>query len=206
MQSTLQTTNKFNRKILLIASLACIIGISADTSLLYVNHFRYENGYDFLKEISAARIIYGHYAGLISIPLACLGLFSLSDFIKKCDSWLQYSILIVGIYTLICGLCYHTSILPLWHLINAAKPDAMLIHQDWLSAIFLGSFCVLNLLLMLVFKRNNVKHYFITPLFFYALIILVYLLNLPFYNAIAVSGFNLSLLFFYIYLCKSQKL
>lgn len=200
------------KTLLIIACIAAIFGILADISLLYDKNTYYENGILYIKNIGERRIIYGHYVGLISIPIACLGFLPIFNKIKIESNIFKIIFFVIAILTLVCGLSYHTSVLPIWYYlqnINSLSDNyvqSLFFHQNILAVVFVTLFILLNILMIIVFKSNKIRYYFISPLLFYIIISLIYLLHYPITNALMVSGFNISILFFYIYAWKNHTL
>lgn len=200
------------KALLAIACIAAIFGVIADISLLYDDNIYYENGIFYIKNICEKRIIYGHYVGLISIPIACLGFLPIFYNIKIRSNIFKALFFVIAILTLVCGLSYHTSILPIWYYLQGinSKSDnymqSLFYHQNVLAVIFIALFILLNILMIIIFKQNKIRYYYISPLLFYIIISLFYLLHYPITNALMVSGFNISILFFYIYAWKSHTL
>lgn len=194
------------QNILLMGMIAALIGCVADVLLLYVPGIRYEaDHYQFLAQISESRSLWGGYIGLFVIPLEVAVFFSLRNLLmgKDQDSvWgkiLNFSIL----YMLVIGLCYH---------MGTTLIREMVVHGIFTNdfemkfvkplEIFTGlSFLALNISWNRMVLSQEIllsKHLaWITPAFFYIIILLIYVLFPQVGSPLMVAGFNLAFFLFF---------
>ena len=95
---------------LYIAIIASFISCISDTLLLYAPGQDYLKGdYLFFKSISSSNMMYGHYLGVLFIPLQILALPWLNKYIIIESNKQKLIMSIVILYSIIMGCIYHAS-------------------------------------------------------------------------------------------------
>lgn len=95
---------------LYIAIIASFISCVSDTLLLYAPGQDYLKGdYLFFKSISSSNMIFGHYLGVLFIPLQAFALPWLNKHLNIEDNKQKTILSIVLFYSIIMGCAYHAS-------------------------------------------------------------------------------------------------
>lgn len=207
-------------RFLQIAMGAALLGALADVLLLYNPQGGYEAGnYLFLQDIGSQRLLWGHYIGILIIPLEALGLWFIYEGIKPAGKNIGLAVLVIGVYVIFPGVAYHTTVIFTAHFLKLKQelPEESSAHLQeliplWksfsepLAAVLFTGFAVASLLLVwvLVQKRTDFAKWLAwwNPLTFYAVFLILYLV-LPAVGTLLVpAGFNLA--FFLFFVCAKK--
>ncbi len=194
---------KHKKVFLIISIIAAFLGCIADVLLLYSPNGNYHSGdYAFLMDISLDNIIWGHYLGVLLIPLELLGLWVVIDtFNIKIHQKIIALCTIAWILTV--GVAYHGMIV---FVAEAMQKDGIhrameLKHYFEPFGAFLAIGFVILIVLMIIGLRKKIsdlplKIIFWNPAIIYLLLIILYFLFPPIGNILIVAGFNLSIAVF----------
>ncbi len=214
----MQLSDKAINTLLFIAMAACLIGATADVLLLYSPNGGYEDQtYNFLRTISPSRLLWGHFLGVLFIPLELLGLFHIYRGLQPAGTKWVFPLLIITIFTIFPGVAYHatcafTATLLQMQAQGGEEVQTLVVQQlSFLKSLFepLGGFLAIGMIVLsllfghIVFwKETYFKRWvaFAMPLTFYIIFGLFYLLWPSIGNVLIPAGFNLA--FFGMFVCS----
>ncbi len=169
------------------------------------------NDYQFMLVLDPTRVMVGHFLGIFFIPLEMLGLFQVYRALKPAGGKLSWAIVIAALYLGFPGVVYHASVaFTAAFLRTMTDNPAIDLQQSWeyvrllsdlLAAVLPVGFIVMSgLLIYTILKKPTLYPRWMaacTPLTFYALCILAYLLVPAVGTILAPAGFNLSFFCFF---------
>ena len=201
-----------------IALSAALLGAIADVLLLYNPAGGYENNdYLFLLDIEPNRILLGHYLGIFFIPLEMMGLFQVYRALKPAGKSLSWAVVISALYLGFPGVVYHGSVGYVGAMLRSVQENPILADEwlytrllvDPLAAILPVGFVVMTVILIytILKKPTNYKRWmaWCTPLSFYVLFLVSYLMIPPLGALLIPAGFNLAFFFFFLFSLKAEK-
>lgn len=205
-----------------IALISAMLGAVADVLLLYNPAGGYElQGdlkYAFLLDLDANRVMIGHFLGIFFIPLEMLGLFQVHRALKPAGAY-AWAIVISALYLGFPGVVYHATVAfsKAFIDVKAANPQ-LAMEESWnhvimlsdpLAAVLPIGFIIMSALLIYTILKQPTKYpkwmAACTPLTFYVICILAYLVVPGIGNVLAPAGFNLSFMLFFIFSLKAEQ-
>lgn len=97
-----------------VAVLGAVIGMGGDYCLLYSPGGGYMDGdYAFLRDIPNSRLIWGHYLGILGIPLEAAGLYLVWLSLLPMGRRIAMTAVVAGLYVMFSGVAYHGGVYPL---------------------------------------------------------------------------------------------
>lgn len=214
-----ETTN-WPRIATYVALVAALLGAVADVLLLYNPAGGYElNDYVFTLDIPPTRMLIGHYLGIFFIPLEMLGLFQVYRALKPAGPTLSWGVIISALYLGFPGVVYHATVgFTASFLRSATNNPAVDMQATWeyvrllsdpLAAVLpVGFFIMSGLLIYTILKQPTLYPRWMaacTPLTFYLLCVLAYLVVPSVGTILAPAGFNLSFFFFFAISLWAEK-
>lgn len=198
-------------KAIKIGILGAALGCIADVLLLYTPNGGYETGdYRFLLDISYIRLLFGHYLGILFIPLEVAGFWVIYQLMLPIQRQLANIIWYTAVYVAFLGVTYHATIglvgTYLHHYDKAGNAQELLQELKWfydpLAVILFIGFMIISGILFYVFyfKQNRWPKWmaFFNPFILYLLFGLLYLLWPAGGGVLLVAGFNLAILLNFI--------
>ena len=192
----------------LIAILAALAGVVADTCLLYSAEGGYESGdFAFMQDISWPRLLWGHYLGILIIPFEATGILLVYRGLQPAGSKVAFGSLLLGIWIIFPGVAFHGACYALRIPGELGGESGLELMEtlkafiEPLGAIFAIGFFVLMLLFSWkvwqgksLFSRRVLLF---TPLVTYPLWIAAYFTIPALGNFLIPAGFNLSMAIFF---------
>lgn len=187
-----------------IAIIGALISCVGDTLLLYHPHGGYLDGdYAFLAEIGYQRQIWGHYLGILCIPLEAGGIYLIYLALQKTSRKLALGAGLTGLYLMFCGVAYHGTVYPLADAVRTG-PDAVEAikwFSEPLGLMFAGTFMLLMLFLavMILQGKTHLSRWtaLASPVVTYPVWTLLMFVVPPVGNFLSPMGFNLSMAVFF---------
>ena len=187
-----------------VAVLGAVIGMCGDYCLLYSPQGGYMDGdYAFLRDIPNSRLIWGHYLGILGIPLEAAGLYLVWLTLLPMGRRVAMGAVIAGLYVMFSGVAYHGGVYPLADAVRmgAGQMEAFRPFNEPLGL----AFAVVFFLLVLVYGywvvrgKTALPRWFaaLTPLVSYGLVMALYGLVPSIGNVLAPMGFNLGMGLFF---------
>jgi hypothetical protein len=203
-----------------VAILGALIGMVGDYCLLYSPEGGYMDGdYAFMRGISNTRLLWGHYLGILAIPLEAAGLYLIWLGLLPQGRRLAFAAVCAGMYLLFLGVSYHATVFPFgdavrwepWNAgrsqLNGAGEGTPLSLEAWrpfnepLGLGFAAAFFALVLVFTVAMARGKTAYprwvAGLSPLFVYGGVLIIFLLYPTIGNLLAPLGFNLSMAVFY---------
>lgn len=194
-----------------VAILGSLMGATGDILLLYAPGGGYEVGdYAFLEGISRSRTLWGHYLGVLGIPLQAAGIYLIYLGLKPIGIWTARIVSLIGVYFLFPGVAYHGSVFPFSEAVRSGQDFAPYqAYSEPLAAAFVVAFFLLMLGLTVLILMRKTKFPAITAMFSPAV---TYLLWIGLYVAVPAvgtillpAGFNLGMGIFFAALLYRRK-
>lgn len=195
----------------LLAVLGAIVGMAGDYCLLYSPQGGYLDGdFDFLSQISHSRMLWGHYLGLLAIPLEAAGLVLVWHGLRPLGERVAWIACCAGLYLMFCGVAYHGTVYPFAAQVGGTADPALLRpFSEPLGLAFAAVFMILVAVLTVTILRGKTawprSMALASPLLSYAAVMGLYLALPPVGNLLAPMGFNLSMAVFYGALALSAR-
>lgn len=187
-----------------IAIVGALISCVGDTLLLYHPNGGYLDGdYAFLAEIGPQRQIWGHYLGILCIPLEAGGIYLIFLVLQKAGPKLARGAGIIGLYLMFCGVAYHGTVYPLADAVRTGPEavEAIKWFSEPLGLIFAGAFMLLmlGLAVMIVQGKTHLSRWtaLASPIVTYPVWTLLMFVIPPVGNFLSPMGFNLSMAIFF---------
>jgi len=192
----------------LIAILAALTGVVADTCLLYSAEGGYETGdFAFMGDISWSRLQWGHYLGILVIPFEALGILLVYRGLQPAGHKIALGALFLGIWIMFPGVAFHGACYALRipaDMGGGAGTELMEILKTFvnpLGAVFaVGFFVLIAVFAVKVWQGKSLfprQVLLFSPLLTYPLWILSYFAFPPLGNFLLPAGFNLSMAIFF---------
>ncbi|MEM0997790.1 MAG: DUF6796 family protein [Bacteroidota bacterium] len=186
------------------ALLGALVSMVADTLLLYNPEGGYFAGdYAFLADFSRERLLWGHYLGILALPLHAAGIYLIYLILQPAGRKIALGAAVLGIYLVFPGVAYHANVYPL-ALAGRFGPGAvaeMVPFSEPLGLLFAGSFLLLMAgLTVLIFRGKTLLPRwvgFLTPALTYPVWALLIAVAPPLGHLLAPMGFNLSMAIFF---------
>jgi hypothetical protein len=196
----------------LVAVLGACIGMVGDYCLLYAPAGGYMAGdYAFLRDIPNSRLIWGHYLGILAIPLEAAGLYLIWLVLQPMGKKIANASVIAGLYIMFAGVAYHGTVYPIADAlrIGAGQMEAFRPFNEPLGLGFaLAFFILISALTVTIFRGKTTLPKWmaaLSPLFSYGLVLVLYVAVPPIGNFLAPMGFNLSMAIFFGFLVLQQR-
>jgi hypothetical protein len=183
----------------LVAILGAIIGMVGDYCLLYSPEGGYMDGdYAFMRGIPNTRLLWGHYLGILAIPLEAAGLYLVWLGLLPQGRRLALVAVCAGMYLMFLGVAYHATVFPFG---DAVRWQDLRPFNEPLGLGFAAAFFALVLVFTVAMARGKTAYprwmAGLSPLLVYGVVIACYFLLPGIGNFLAPMGFNLSMAVFY---------
>ncbi len=193
-------SNKNKRALLLISILACFIGCVADYLLLYSPKGNYHVGdYEFLLDIPKERLMWGHYLGILFIPIELLGFWVVSQTFSISGKNKPLLFFAAITFIMFSGVVYHGTLAFVGAILREAPNGTIILESvrnlfEPLSVIMAFFFVLFTIYLIysILKKKTRLPKWIIwfNPAFVYLLVLGIYF-TLPIIgNVLMVAGFN----------------
>lgn len=186
-----------------VAVMGALIGMVGDYCLLYAPAGGYLDGdYAFLHDIPNARLLWGHYLGILAIPLEGAGLYLVWLGLQPMGRRIALGSVCAGLYIMFVGVAYHGGVYPLADAVRMGdgQMEAFRPFNEPLGLGFAAVFFVLVALLTVAILRKKTAfptwYAVFSPLFSYLLVTSLIFVAPPVGNFLAPMGFNLSMALF----------
>jgi hypothetical protein len=204
------TTLQWARTAGIVAVIGALMGMVGDYCLLYAPDGGYLDGdYAFLRTIPNDRLLWGHYLGILAIPLEGAGLYLIYLGLRPMGQRIAMASVIAGLYILFAGVAYHAGVYPLADAVRmgSAQVEAFRPFNEPLGLGFAAVFFVLIAVLTVAIWRGKTafpKHYAAySPLFSYLAVTGLLFVVPSVGNLLAPMGFNLSMALFFVVLATT---
>ncbi|MCB9234534.1 MAG: hypothetical protein H6581_22960 [Bacteroidia bacterium] len=192
---------------------AALVGITfsllscvADLALLYNPEGGYLAGdYAFLQGFSANRMAWGHFLGILFIPLQLVGLLPVYQGLRPMGRKYAGILFLLGVYNAYPGVAYHGSVAFIAESINhpgSPPVESLKVFSEPLAAIFVGGFLLLSLLFVVPVARGKSAFprwmAFFNPMAIYLILLGLFFAVPLIGNPLLVAGFNFSLAVFFL--------
>jgi GNAT superfamily N-acetyltransferase len=187
-----------------IAMLGAVLGCIADVCLLYAPQAKYElMDYRFLLDISPNSLLWGHYLGIIGIPLEGLGLWVLVRGMWQGRAIAKTLIMFVLAWVLLVGVVYHTAIVWAGSWLRAGQDIEAVRHffeplGSGLAVLFLGLALPFLWLVAKGKTQYSRRLLWFNPITTYILAILLYVVLPNVGRYTAVAGFNMAIFILFL--------
>ena len=221
---SLSENNTFNKSIIRAGAFtgiaAGILGSVSDVLLLFVPGADYLGGdYGFLGEISSQRMLAGSLLGVFLIPLLLAGLVPVFVALRPAGKGWAIAAVASGIYLAFPGVAYHGSVafISEWIRQGDQVPAEVLEHAllfgksiaDPLAVALMLGFLTISILFAILVSRGKTLlpawQAALNPFSFYTLIFLIYQSHTWIGDFLVVTGFNLSMSAFYLFVWLSLR-
>jgi hypothetical protein len=187
-----------------VAVLGACVGMVGDYCLLYTPGGGYMDGdYAFMRDIPNARLIWGHYLGILAIPLEAAGLFIVWVSLQPMGKKAALGSVLAGLYILFCGVAYHGGVYPLADAVRmgGGQMEAFRPFNEPLGLAFAAAFFILVAIYTVVIVRGKTAlprgMAALSPIVSYTLVMAMYKGWPLVGNFLAPMGFNLSMAIFF---------
>ena len=120
------------------ALLGAVLGMVADYCLLYSPNGGYLKGdYLFLRDIPLERMLWGHYLGILAIPLEAAGIYLIYELLLPVGRRFALVMGLVGLYLLFLGVSYHASVYAMGGAVQLA-PELVEVYRPFNEPLGLG--------------------------------------------------------------------
>lgn len=189
------------------------LGVVSDIFLLYAPGVRFESeiqpwlgiDYSFLKLLNPERVQWGAKLGLMVLPFHFFGLLLVHSCLVNVSLSRKIALGYLSALLLIYGIHYHGVMVPAQTILN----DDLVVGVNWASGYFKSleraigiPFILLSVIVGVEIQAERTlfskKHMVLLPVVPYAIILGFYIAQVPFLNALAAAGLNLSLAPIYI--------
>ena len=188
----------------LVSVLGACIGMVGDYCLLYAPGGGYMDGdYAFLREIPNSRLIWGHYLGILAIPLEAAGLYIVWLALQPMGRKIALGSVLAGLYIMFCGVAYHGGVYPMADAVRmgAGQMEAYRPFNEPLGLAFALAFFVLVAVFTIAIVRGKTALprwlAVCSPLVGYGIAMALYFMVPIVGNLLAPLGFNLSMAIFF---------
>jgi hypothetical protein len=195
---------KYARAAGFIAIFGALIGCLGDTLLLYhPSGFYLDTDYASLAEIGSRRLLWGHYLGILAIPLEAGGIYLIYLALQKSGQKLALGAGILGLYLMFCGVAYHGTIYPMADAFERGPEavGAMKVFGEPLGMAFAGVFMLLMLgmAVMILQGKTHLKRWTVlaSPIVTYPIWTVLAFAIPSVGNFLMPMGFNLSMAIFF---------
>lgn len=202
--STKDTNLSYLRIAGFVAVLGACIGMVGDYCLLYSPGGGYMDGdYAFLRDIPNSRLIWGHYLGILAIPLEAAGLYIVWLALQPMGRKIALGSVLAGLYIMFCGVAYHGGVYPLADAVRmgGGQMEAYRPFNEPLGLAFAVAFFVLVAVFTVAIARGKTAlpswMAACSPLVGYGIVMAFYFAFPIVGNLLAPLGFNLSMAIFF---------
>lgn len=196
----------------MVAVVGAMVGMVGDYCLLYAPSGGYLDGdYAFLRDIPNSRLIWGHYLGILAIPLQAAGLYLIWLGLQPLGRRIAVASVCAGLYIMFAGVAYHGGVYPLADAVRmgATQMEAFRPFNEPLGLAFAVVFFVLVALMTGAILRGKTafprSYAAFSPLLSYLLVSSLMFVAPAVGNFLAPMGFNLSMAIFYAALAATAR-
>lgn len=188
----------------IVAVLGAVTGMCGDYCLLYAPGGGYMDGdYAFLRDIPNSRLIWGHYLGILGIPLEAAGFYLVWLSLLPLGRRTAMGAVIAGLYIMFSGVAYHGTVYPLADAVRqgGGQMEAFRPFNEPLGLAFAGVFFLLVIVMSWWILRGKTAlprwMAGVTPVVSYTVVMGLYLVLPGVGNLLAPMGFNLGMGLFF---------
>lgn len=183
-----------------VAVFGAVIGMCGDYCLLYSPGGGYMDGdYAFLRGIPNSRLIWGHYLGILGIPLEAAGLYLVWLSLLPMGRRIAMGAVVAGLYIMFSGVAYHGGVYPLADAVRSGngQMEAFRPFNEPLGLAFAAVFFLLVVVYAWWVGRGKTAlprwMAALSPLVSYGMVMVLYVAVPAVGNFLAPMGFNLGM-------------